>query len=176
MADVTSPTYRLVRRPRGGTAAPELDERQRAVVQHTGGPLLVLAGPGTGKTTTLVETVVARVEAGVPVEHILMLTFSRRAAGELRDRVTARLDRTVREPVARTLHSYAFGVLRMHAVAQQLPAPRLLSGAEQDGVIRQLLSESDPQRWPAALRPALHTRGFAGDVRDLLMRAIERGL
>ena len=42
-----------------------------------------------------------------------MLTFSRRAAGELRDRVTARLGRTVREPVARTLHSYAFGVLRM---------------------------------------------------------------
>jgi superfamily I DNA/RNA helicase/RecB family exonuclease len=169
-------TYRLVRPARTPAVAPVLDAAQRRVVEHAGGPLLVLAGPGTGKTTTLVEAAVARVVAGVPVDQLLMLTFSRRAAGELRDRVTARLDRTVREPVARTLHSYAFGVLRMHAVAAQLPAPRLLSGAEQDVVIRQLLSETDPQAWPAALRPALHTRGFAGDLRDLLMRAVERGL
>ena len=92
----------------------------------------MLAGPGTGKTTTLVEAAVARVAAGVPVDQILMLTFSRRAAGELRDRITARLGRTVREPVARTLHSYAFGVLRMATSPQALPAPRLLSGPEQD--------------------------------------------
>ena len=110
-------TYRL----RGGAPVadvPVLDAAQRRVVEHAGGPLLVLAGPGTGKTTTLVEAAVARVEAGVPVEQILMLTFSRRAAGELRDRVTARLGRTVREPIARTLHSYAFGVLRMANLAQ----------------------------------------------------------
>jgi superfamily I DNA/RNA helicase len=103
---VTSvPGYRLVRPQRAAVFAPVLDDAQRRVVEHTGGPLLVLAGPGTGKTTTLVEAAVARVEAGVPVEQILMLTFSRRAAGELRDRVTARLNRTEREPVARTLQS-----------------------------------------------------------------------
>ena len=133
---MTSPAYRLIRRPRGEAVAPELDARQRAVVDHAGGPLLVLAGPGTGKTTTLVEAVVARVRAGVAVDEMLMLTFSRRAAGELRDRVTARLGSTVREPIARTLHSYAFGVLRMANVAQQLPAPRLLSAPEQDLTIR----------------------------------------
>ena len=105
-----------------------------------------------------------------------MLTFSRRAAGELRDRVTARLGRTVREPVARTLHSYAFGVLRMANVAQGLPAPRLLSGPEQDVILRELLAERDPAPWPAELRPALRTRAFAGELRDLLMRAVERGL
>ncbi|MGH8862639.1 MAG: UvrD-helicase domain-containing protein, partial [Jatrophihabitantaceae bacterium] len=133
--------YRLVRgdrSPIGGVEAPRLDDAQRRVVEHGGGPLLVLAGPGTGKTTTLVEAAVARVEAGVPVDEILMLTFSRRAAGELRDRITARLGRTVREPLARTLHSYAFGVLRMANVAQGLPAPRLLSGPEQDVILREL--------------------------------------
>ncbi|HSY14706.1 MAG TPA: ATP-dependent DNA helicase [Jatrophihabitantaceae bacterium] len=171
-----APGYRLVRPPRVPAESPRLDDAQRRVVQHAGGPLLVLAGPGTGKTTTLVETAVARVEAGVPVEHILMLTFSRRAAGELRDRVTARLDRTVREPVARTLHSYAFGVLRMAAVARELPAPRLLAGPEQDVVLRQLIAGSSPERWPVALRPALRTRAFAAELRDLLMRAVERGL
>jgi superfamily I DNA/RNA helicase/RecB family exonuclease len=174
--DPTVPEYRLIRRARPPVPAPVLDEAQREVVEHGDGPLLVLAGPGTGKTTTLVEAAVARVAAGVPVENLLMLTFSRRAAGELRDRVTARLDRTVREPVARTLHSYAFGVLRMAAVRQQLPAPRLLAGPEQDVLIRQLVAESPPDRWPAELRAALSTRAFAGELRDLLMRAVERGL
>ena len=176
MTRPTAPDYRLVRPRRAAVQAPVLDEAQRRVVEHDGGPLLVLAGPGTGKTTTLVEAAVARVQRGVPVEHILMLTFSRRAAGELRDRVTARLDRTVREPVARTLHSYAFGVLRMAAVADGLPAPRLLSGPEQDVILRQLVAGNPPDRWPAALQPALPTRAFAGELRDLLMRAVERGL
>ncbi len=177
MTDVTDqPAYRLVRPAPVPAAAPVLDAAQRAVVEHPGGPLLVLAGPGTGKTTTLVEAVAARAERGVPVEQLLMLTFSRRAAGQLRDRVAARLQRTVREPVARTLHSYAFGVLRMANAARGLPAPRLLSAPEQDIVFRELLAERDPARWPAPLRPALRTHAFAGELRDLLMRAVERGL
>ncbi len=136
----------------------------------------MLAGPGTGKTTTLVETVVARIESGVAVEDVLMLTFSRKAAGELRDRVTARLARTVREPIARTLHSYAFGVLRMAALRDpDRGTPRLLGGAEQDVVVRQMLAERDPLLWPEALRPALQTNGFAEELRDLIMRAKERG-
>jgi superfamily I DNA/RNA helicase/RecB family exonuclease len=168
--------YQLQHRRAVAAAAPVLDAAQQQVVDHRRGPLLVLAGPGTGKTTTLVEAAVARVTAGVPVEQILMVTFSRRAAGELRDRVTARLARTVREPVARTLHSYAFGVLRMAAVARGEPAPRLLSGPEQDVIVRELIAGGLPERWPVALRPALRTRAFAGELRDLIMRAVERGL
>ncbi|MDT4948548.1 MAG: hypothetical protein QOJ37_1143, partial [Pseudonocardiales bacterium] len=87
---MTEPSYRLVRSTRPTVEPPVLDDAQRAVVEHQAGPLLVLAGPGTGKTTTLVESVVARVGAGVPVGQVLMLTFSRRAAGEMRDRVAAR--------------------------------------------------------------------------------------
>src|SRR6476469_8643240 len=177
MSGVDVPRYRLVRSlPAPLRRPPELDTGQRLVVEHPGGPLLVLAGPGTGKTTTLVEAAVARVESGVPVENLLMLTFSRRAAGELRDRITARLGRAVREPVARTLHSYAFGVLRLANLAQGLPAPRLLAGPEQDLILRELLDGRDPPLWPVELRPALRTRAFAGELRDLLMRAVERGL
>ena len=54
--------YRLEPAPRIHAAGPDLDASQRSVVEHAGGPLLVLAGPGTGKTTTLVEAVVDRVE------------------------------------------------------------------------------------------------------------------
>ena len=53
--------YRLVRAEGRSADAPVLDADQQAVVDHPGGPLLVLAGPGTGKTTTLVEAVVDRV-------------------------------------------------------------------------------------------------------------------
>src|SRR3954452_15976376 len=178
---MTDTAYRLVRPARPDVAAPVLDAAQRAVVDHPGGPLLVLAGPGTGKTTTLVEAVVARASRGVPVDRMLMLTFSRRAAGEMCDRVTARLGRTIREPIARTLHSYAFGVLRLANrrgadLGEPLPPPRLLSGAEQDVMLRDLVEGRDPTRWPAELRPALRTRAFAGELRDLLMRAVERGL
>lgn len=171
-----TPTYRLVRAARPEVSAPVLDAAQRAVVEHSRGPLLVLAGPGTGKTTTLVESVVERVSRGVAVEHLLMLTFSRRAAQEMRERVAARLGVTIREPVARTLHSYAFGVLRMANALRGLPAPRLLSATETDVVLRDLLLHGDPAQWPIELRPALQTRGFADELRDLLMRAVERGL
>ncbi|WP_030408437.1 ATP-dependent helicase [Streptomyces albus] len=85
--------YRLVRTAAGPADLPASDAAQRAVVDHRGGPLLVLAGPGTGKTTTLVESVAARVREGVDPERILVLTFSRRAAVDLRDRMTARLAR-----------------------------------------------------------------------------------
>ena len=58
--------YTLIRTPPARACAPDLDASQRAVVDHPGGPLLVLAGPGTGKTTTLVESVVDRVRTPRP--------------------------------------------------------------------------------------------------------------
>ncbi|MBO4270702.1 ATP-dependent helicase [Microbispora triticiradicis] len=173
--------YRLVRRGGvGRRAAPVLDEHQRAVVEHESGPLLVLAGPGTGKTTTIVETVVDRVERrGVDPERVLVLTFSRKAAGELRERITARMRRTTRTPLALTFHSYAYALLRREAVLAGEPPPRLLTGPEQLLEIRRLLHgelEDGARHWPADMRELLKTRGFAEELRDFLSRAAERGL
>lgn len=172
---------RLVRTVRPAPPPVRLDDAQRAAVEHRGGPLLLLAGPGTGKTTTLVESVAHRVEHdGLDPARVLVLTFSRRAAGELRERIARRLGRTIREPLARTFHSYAFGLLRREAIAQGEPSPRLLGGAEQDVLIRELLrgdvEELGAGYWPDHLRPALLTRGFAAELRDFLMRAVERGI
>ena len=117
----------------------------------------MLAGPGTGKTTTLVEAAVDRVDRrGADPESLLLLTFSRRAATELRERITARLARTTREPLARTFHSYAFGLLRQQAVARGERGPRLLSGPEQDVLVRELLarwSTPSPPRSPSSSGP-----------------------
>ncbi|WP_226900595.1 ATP-dependent helicase [Nonomuraea phyllanthi] len=157
-----------------------LDEHQRAVVAHGSGPLLVLAGPGTGKTTTIVESVVDRIERrGVDPERVLILTFSRKAAEELRRRVTARLRRTTRSPLALTFHSYAYALLRREAVLDGKAPPRLLTGPEQLLEIRRLLHgelESGATDWPVSLREPLKTRGFAEELRDFLSRANERGL
>ncbi|MCG5458106.1 ATP-dependent helicase [Micromonospora sp. PSH03] len=192
--------YRLVRRPggpaRGDGATPDsasgagggwrADPVQAEVVGHTDGPMLVLGGPGTGKTSTLVEAVAARVAEGVDPERILVLTFGRRGATALRQRIEARIaqdgHRVLREPLVRTFPAYAFGLLRRAAAERGEPSPRLLTGPEQDLIIRELLDvvgeepEDDPVGWPTDLRPALRTRAFAGQLRDLLMRAAERGV
>ena len=182
MDTIAAPVYQLVRGPlpAHGQVPPQLDDAQRLVVSHHGGPLLVLAGPGTGKTTTIVEAVTHRIEArGLDPERILVLTFSRKAAAELRERITARLHRTTSEPLAMTFHSYAYALVRREFVLAGDEPPRLLSAPEQLLEVRRMLkgeAVDNPARWPENLRPALATRGFAEEVRDLLLRAAERGL
>lgn len=154
------------------------------MVDHATGPLLVLAGPGTGKTTTLVESVAARVNAGADPARILVLTFSRKAAVELRDRMAARLG-AARGPQATTFHSYCYALVRAHQDADLFADPlRLLSGPEQDVTVRDLLAGQldlekaglDHVSWPDELRACLTTRGFADEVRAVLARSRELGL
>ncbi|WP_329116290.1 ATP-dependent helicase [Streptomyces sp. NBC_01353] len=180
----TTGAYRLVRTAPTQVDPPLLDAAQREVVDHAGGPLLVLAGPGTGKTTTLVEAVAARVEKGTDPERILVLTFSRKAAVELRDRMAARLGGS-RPPQATTFHSYCYALIRAHQDAELFAEPlRLLSGPEQDLAVRELLAgQIDLEkaglarvRWPDELRACLTTRGFADEVRAVLARSRELGL
>ncbi|MFJ5140788.1 ATP-dependent helicase [Streptomyces sp. NPDC088707] len=176
--------YRLVRTTPAPMDSPQLDATQREVVDHDGGPLLVLAGPGTGKTTTLVEAVAARMENGADPERLLVLTFSRKAAVELRDRMAARLGGR-RPPQATTFHSYCYALIRAHQDAELFAEPlRLLSGPEQDLAVRELLAgHIDLEkaglgsiRWPDELRACLTTRGFADEVRAVLARSRELGL
>ena len=174
------PDYHLVRPALADPDPPALDEAQRAVVAHQGGPLLVLAGPGTGKTTAIVEAVVDRItRRGVDPERVLVLTFSRKAAEELRERITTRLRRTTRQPLALTFHSYAYSLVRREFVLAGEEPPTLLSGPEQLLEVRRMLrgeAEDGGGHWPARLRPVIVTRGFAVELRDFLLRAAERGL
>ncbi|QTE00748.1 ATP-dependent helicase [Streptomyces cyanogenus] len=176
--------YRLVRTPPAVVDPPPLDAAQRAVVDHRSGPLLVLAGPGTGKTTTLVESVAARIARGGDPERILVLTFSRKAAVDLRDRMALRMG-AARAPRATTFHSYCYALVRAHQDSDRFTQPlRLLSGPEQDVAVRELLA-GQPElerlglthvRWPDELRACLTTRGFADEVRAVLARSRELGL
>ncbi|MGW0990619.1 UvrD-helicase domain-containing protein, partial [Streptomyces sp. NPDC002486] len=179
-----SGAYRLVRTPPARVDPPLLDAAQRSVVDHKAGPLLVLAGPGTGKTTTLVESVTERIARGGDPERILVLTFSRRAAVELRDRMALRTG-AARAPRATTFHSFCYALVRAHQDSDLFVEPlRLLSGPEQDVSVRELLAgQIDLERlglahvrWPDELRACLTTRGFADEVRAVLARSRELGL
>ncbi len=154
------------------------------MVDHRSGPLLVLAGPGTGKTTTLVESVADRIARGGDPERILVLTFSRKAAVELRDRMALRIG-AARAPRATTFHSFGYALVRAHQDSDLFVEPlRLLSGPEQDVTVRELLAgQVDLERlglahvrWPDELRACLTTRGFADEVRAVLARSRELGL
>ncbi|NUO33894.1 MAG: UvrD-helicase domain-containing protein, partial [Dermatophilaceae bacterium] len=172
----------LRRAPALASAAVRLDERQQAALDSDARVLRVLGGPGTGKSTLAVELVVDAVRRdGLRADTCLMLTSSRSAAAQLRQQVTARLDGTSTESLARTWQAFGFGILRVEAALRGQPAPRLLNGPEQDVILRDLLAghasgEVPGPGWPAGLGEALRTRGFRNELRDLLMRTVEHGL
>ncbi len=179
MSTSPSVTYRL--RPVRSASAPIFPtDDQLAVIDSRERRLRVLAGPGTGKTTTLVEAVAERVaNRGVLPEEVLVLTFSRRAAADLSARITRRLCLTTRAAMVRTLHSYAFGVVRSQAIRAAEPIPRLLAAGEADQMVRELLSGhvADGGRpWPDFLRGALSSPTFASELREVLLRSAGLGI
>lgn len=165
--------------------APALDQVQHhavdAIVEGTG-PVLVTGGPGTGKTSVAIAAVAQAVLAGVNPERVLLLAPTRQAAGALRDQVSAAIGRPTGEPIARTPASVAFAILASLAAAQDEPAPALITGAEQDTMLRDILSghrrgDGHVPDWDGIV-PADATMlpGFREELRNLLMRAAEVGI
>lgn len=95
--------------------AADLNDQQRAAVTHPGGPMLVLAGAGTGKTRTLVYRAGHLIEQGVPAGRILLLTFTNKAAREMLDRVSQLLGRDAGRVHGGTFHSAGHRILRRWA-------------------------------------------------------------
>jgi DNA helicase-2/ATP-dependent DNA helicase PcrA len=93
-----------------------LNANQRAVVTHPGGPLLVVAGAGTGKTRVLTRRFAWLVEQGTPADGILALTFSTPAAAEMRERLETLLDAPYEELNVSTFHSFCLKLLRDEAL------------------------------------------------------------
>ncbi|WP_313410131.1 UvrD-helicase domain-containing protein, partial [Aeromicrobium sp.] len=173
------PPELVLQRPDGVRAdAPTLDAAQQSVVDHRGGPLLVLAGPGTGKTTTLVEVVVDRIESGqLSPDQILVLTFSRKAAGELRDRIGRRLPGTSGTVPAMTFHAFCYALVREFSDPEAFASPpELMTAPARDAVVADLLAGHEPAGWPPSLREALGTRGLAAELQTFMAAAVTRGI
>ncbi|MFC4563878.1 UvrD-helicase domain-containing protein [Nocardiopsis mangrovi] len=132
-----------------------LDPEQRAAAEVPGGPLLIVAGPGTGKTRTVTRRIAHLVsERDVPARHQLAITFTRRAAEELGERLTALLGERARELTVTTFHGLGLLILReryeriglsagfgIADAARQLEIAAGVAGGEREG--RRLLARLD---------------------------------
>ena len=164
-------------------AVADLNQQQKAVVNHRSSKLLVMGRAGSGKTSTLISAIANRIANGDDANSILAITYGRASASKLRDQIAAANPKahTVNEPIARTFHSLAFMILNdpINASAGESKKYVLLSGAEQDAQIRGLLEQDikdlSKTSWPKELIPALSTRGFAKELREFINRATERG-
>lgn len=128
-----------------------LNEAQKSAVIETEGPLLIVAGAGAGKTRTLTHRILHLIESGVRGNNILAITFTNKAAKEMRDRITHLLaGKHVPMPFTSTFHSLGVTILREHAPALGLTKYfSILDKSEALSVLRRATKERgfDPKQW-----------------------------
>ncbi|HEX4755374.1 MAG TPA: ATP-dependent DNA helicase [Candidatus Dormibacteraeota bacterium] len=133
---------------------PDLDPDQRAAVAHRQGPCLVLAGPGSGKTRVIVERFLALVGEGVGPAQQLVLTYTRKAAGEMRSRAEEGHGPFAGEPPLSNYHSFAGRLVREWGwLAGISPAFRIADEAERWLHLEAVLAELRPRTLWNPLRP-----------------------
>jgi uncharacterized protein (TIGR00375 family) len=94
-------------------ALAELNQQQRIAVEHPGGPILIVAGPGTGKTRTLTYRIAYLIsQKKVSPQHILALTFTNQAAQEMRQRLKILLNDSTKDPFTLTIHALCHKILQ----------------------------------------------------------------
>ncbi|WP_301111555.1 ATP-dependent DNA helicase [Microbacterium sp.] len=158
------------------------DAAQRTVIAaEPSASGVIIGAPGTGKTRTLVDRVVHLLgEQGLRPEQVLALTPSRQAATALRDRIGVRISQATPGPLARSLGSFAFQLVRGAMVREGAEPPALLTGADQDRIIAELLAgdaEDGRIPWPDALSVSVRaSKGFRSELRAFLAECTEIGV
>lgn len=162
------------------TMSVQLSVQQRAFLDAAampGAAVMGVGGPGTGKTTALIEAVVARVEGGVGLDRLVVLTWSRPEAQRLRHAVISRLGRSQLAPVITTVPGWCLALQSRYGLRDAFgELPRLLTGPEQDLQVRELLDAAGRRPWPQSLRAAVGTAAFAQQIRTGLARARQHGM
>ena len=121
----------------------KLNSSQKRAVAHLSGPMMVLAGPGSGKTSVIVERISYLIEEGkVAPGHILVVTFSRAAAKEMKERFLAKTGETRTDVTFGTFHGVFFGIL---VQAYHLTAANILTEKEKNAILRELAMEACPE-------------------------------
>ena len=167
----------------------DLTEPQCDAVRHRDGPLLVLAGPGSGKTTVVTRRIAHLIAHGVQPWQILALTFTNKAAGEMRERICALLGAGVddyRAPTVATFHSFCARQLRRFAeFADLAPNYSIYDSADQRDAIKQSIVEAglSSKNWTpgsvaAAISNAKNTLmdadAYAAEADDFYTRSIAK--
>jgi DNA helicase-2/ATP-dependent DNA helicase PcrA len=162
---------------------------QTQAVTHLDGPLLVLAGPGSGKTTVVTRRVAHLIDQGIPPWQILALTFTNKAAGEMRERIERRLPEDLpgrRGLTIATFHAFCARLLRTYGAEAGVPERfSIYDTADQRDAVKQALRAADLSERnfsPAAVLSAisgaknrlLDAAGYAGEAHDFYTRTISR--
>jgi len=173
----------------------DLNPEQSAAVEHRGGPLLVLAGAGSGKTRVITRRIVRLVREEASAAGIVAVTFTNKAAGEMRERVHSALDSEPSKLFLGTFHAWGLRLLRRYGTAIGLESGfSVYDRADQKELLRVCLERADdvaitPERalgqlsrlrnrmrelppWGRSYVERLRARG-AVDFDDLLLRPLE---
>jgi len=120
----------------------QLNEEQYQAVHYRGGAMLVLAGAGSGKTRVITERIAVLVERHVPEDAITAVTFTNKAAKEMRERLKNRLGPLARRLRICTFHALGLNIIREHAhLAQRRDGLSVFSPAEQRSAMRSVLAD-----------------------------------
>ena len=145
---------------------PELDDSQRDAAQAELGPVLVQAGPGTGKTRTLVARVTFLLDnQRVAPENILALTFSNKAAEELHERVTRSVPEAASSLWTGTFHAFGLELLRKHGTKLGLPPkPTVIDPIDALVLLDDSLSDLHLDHYQDLYEPARHLRSILNAI------------
>jgi DNA helicase II / ATP-dependent DNA helicase PcrA len=172
----------------------DLTEPQRQAVTHVDGPLLIIAAAGSGKTRVITRRVAYLLANGTPPNSILAITFTNKAAGEMKHRISAISPRPIRDfgkldqqwPIICTFHSLCLRILKHYATQIGLvPNFTIYDSADQSKLIKQAVKELDLSAThfpPAAIHHAISNAknrlidaaGFASQSNDFFGRIVAR--
>jgi hypothetical protein len=160
----------------------QLSATQRAVADlDVSARAVVYGAPGAGKTTALKALCLNLIKKGLQAHNALALTANRDAANLLRDELALANQGATAGPMARTLASFAFSILRQDALETGTRSPELINGSEQDRILKQLLEDEVKaglsEEWPKQVdEKVLKLAGFRAELRELFTVCLERGV
>lgn len=143
----------------------------------------VYGSPGSGKTVA-VKALFAKLVGDGDTSRVMVLAANRESANQLRDELALQFQGATPGPLARTLTSFAFGVLRFKSLREGAKLPELISGSEQDRILAQVISEfveaglpEVSSNWPVQFnRQVLELSGFRAELRDFITVCLEHGI
>ncbi len=156
-------------------SAHELNPAQQKAVLHTDGPLMIIAGAGTGKTRVITHRIAHLIDTGILPEHVLAVTFTNKAAKEMRDRLSKLLSTSFAHPFAPhtpfigTFHALGVKILRDNSGVLDIPKHfSILDRDDSLSIIKRVSKELglDPKRFPGSTFLAVMSR-HKGESVDL---------
>jgi superfamily I DNA/RNA helicase/RecB family exonuclease len=137
----------------------------------------IFGSPGSGKTSSLVARFLHLVANGISPAEIAVIAATRESANTLRDQLALEFQGATEGPLAKTLTSLAFSILASDAKRTGELAPVLVSGSEQDQILKEILQQTDGSLWPKNLDAQVRSlTGFRTELRDLIAASLEHGI